>query len=304
METTVPQVIFGFDMETDTGSWTPFYEGLLHGTPRLLSLLADEGITGTFFFVGEAARRYPEIVCDVAAAGHEVGAHSLYHETLGVQLFDIPGIVPLLPHEIEPRLALATEYVQQALGSKVVSFRCPRLFGGTEVVNALEHLGYRADASYPMYYYQERLAPYHPSRGDWTQEGESDVLEIPNFADLTVESHDPYGRDRDQWPLYRTESAGALMRHINNFLGFLGERGVSPVLCFYFHPWEFWEMPQGLIHFGEGAVLPDPFLVQNCGDYALTQFTALIALLKAHGARFTTCKAFADNHERLAEGTR
>jgi hypothetical protein len=65
----------------------------------------------------------------------------------------------------------------------VVSFRCPRLFGSTAVVNALEALGYRTDASYPLYYYRKRLAPYHPSREDWTQEGESRLLEIPNFAE-------------------------------------------------------------------------------------------------------------------------
>ena len=34
-------VVLGFDMETDIGSWTPFYEGLTKGTPRLLDLLAE-----------------------------------------------------------------------------------------------------------------------------------------------------------------------------------------------------------------------------------------------------------------------
>jgi len=287
------QVIFGLDMETDVGSWTPFYEGLQHGTPRLLHTFAEQEITGTFFFTGDAARRYPGIVREVAAAGHEVGCHSLYHETVGAPLFDIPGIYPLLDHEVQPRLALATEWVEQALGEKVTSFRCPRLFGGTAVVNALAALGYTADASYPMYFYRERLAPYHPSPADWTREGDSPVLEIPNFADMSIESHDPFGRDRDQWPLFRTESADALMVHVDNFLAWLAARHVPPVLCFYFHPWEFWEMPQGAIHYGEGAVLPDKFLVENCGDYALAQFVRLIALLRERGAEFTTCRALA-----------
>ncbi len=30
------------------------------------------------------------------------------------------------------------------------------------------------------------------------------------------------------------------------------------VLAFYFHPWEFWPMPQDFISFGEGAVRPNP----------------------------------------------
>jgi len=287
------KVILGFDMETDIGSWTPYYEGLVHGTPLLLNVLETAGATGTFFFVGDAARRYPEIVRDVATAGHEVGCHSLYHETVGDAMFPIPGITPLLPHEVEPRLALSTELVEQALGDKVVSFRAPRLFGGTAVVNALERLGYLADASYPMYFYRDRLAPYHPSRVDWTQEGESAVLEIPNFADMAMVSQDEYGRDRDQWPLFRTESATALITHIDAFLAYVRARNIAPVLCFYFHPWEFWEMPQGAIHYGEGSVTPDPFLVKNCGAYALREFTTLLQLLHERGATFTTCRELA-----------
>ena len=44
------RVILGFDCETDVGSWTPFYEGLVHGTPVILELLDKHKITGTFFF--------------------------------------------------------------------------------------------------------------------------------------------------------------------------------------------------------------------------------------------------------------
>ena len=87
------------------------------------------------------------------------------------------------------------------------SFRAPRLWGSTAMVNALEDLNYVADASYPLFFYQKRLAPYHPARTDWTAEGDMRIVEIPNFADMTIESKDPHGRDRDSWPLFRTEGA-------------------------------------------------------------------------------------------------
>lgn len=285
-------VIFGFDCETDVGSWTPFYEGLQHGTPKLLALLERKGVAATFFFTGEAAAQFPHLVRQVAQAGHEVGCHSLYHETVGDPIFAIPGIRPLLPEEVPLRLRRATEWVAQALGEPPVSFRCPRLWGSTAVVNALEELGYVADASYPLYYYCQPLTPYHPSREDWTQPGDLKILEIPNFADLTIESHDPYGRDRDQWPLFRTESAQRLMQHIDNFVGFVSGQGLPAVLCFYFHPWEFLPMPSEF-HFGEGSVVPDPFLIQNCGDYALQQLEALVDGLKERSARFLTARALA-----------
>ena len=62
-------LILGFDMETDVGSWIPFYEGLNHATPKLLDLLAGEGVKATFFFVGDAAGKHPDVVRDVQQPG-------------------------------------------------------------------------------------------------------------------------------------------------------------------------------------------------------------------------------------------
>lgn len=295
--TAIP-VILGFDMETDVGSWTPFYEGLVNGTPLVLETLRQHDACGTFFFVGTAAQVHPEVVRLVQAAGHEIGCHALYHETVGDQLFPIPGMTPLLPHEVEPRLALATRLVSAAAGGTPMrSFRAPRLFGSTQMIRALADLGYIADASLPMYAFPERLAPYRPSRDDWTRPGDMALWEFPNFADVAMASGDPLGRDRDQWPLFRTASAAALLARVDAFLTHVRSRGVPPVLTFYFHPWEFWPMPQGPIQFGEGAVTPDPFLVANCGGYALEQLGLLLQGLRERGAGFTTCATYAE--ERL-----
>ncbi len=280
-------VLLGFDMESDIGSWTPFYEGLRHATPKILEIFQRHEITGTFYFVGAAAQAVPASVMAVVKAGHEIGTHSLYHETVGDAIFPIPGHQPLLPHEIKPRLALNTDWLQAIAGSRPVSFRCPRLFGSTAVCNALEELGYISDASYPMYFHLKQVAPYHPDRNDWTKSGDLRLVEIPNFADLSIVSKDPYGRERDQWPKFRTESAEKLLTHVDNFLRYLDVHRIEQkVLCFYFHPWEFHPMPEGLIHFGEGSVRPDPFITKNCGDYALKQLELLIEGLKARGARF------------------
>ncbi|MGD0114039.1 MAG: polysaccharide deacetylase family protein [Armatimonadota bacterium] len=280
--------VFGFDMETDIGSWTPFYEGLVNGTPRILDLLSDMGIVATFYFTGHAAKAHPEVVAEVDSAGHEVGCHSLYHETVGDELFPIPGIHPLLAEEVPLRLKVATDHVTQALGREISSFRCPRLFGSTAVINALEALGYQTDASYPLYYYRERLTPYHPSRTDWTREGDSPILEIPNFADLAKDSQDPLGRDRDQWPKYRTEGAQSLLAAADSFIAVAHGRGLPAVLCFYLHPWEFVEMPSHPIHYGEGSVIPDPFIIAGCGDRALRELRSVIRGLQARGSEFST----------------
>ncbi|MFA7230530.1 MAG: polysaccharide deacetylase family protein, partial [Victivallaceae bacterium] len=149
------RTVLGFDMETDIGSWTPWYEGLRHGTPVILDILKKHEITGTFYFTGDSCRKNPDVPATVITAGHEVGCHTLFHETIGEALFDIPGMMPILPEEVENRIRLATEWVEEVAGVRPVSFRCPRLFGSTAVVNALEKLGYKTDATYPMYYFRE-----------------------------------------------------------------------------------------------------------------------------------------------------
>lgn len=280
------QVVLGFDMETDVGSWTPFYEGLVQGAPHILEVLERHDVSATFFFTAASAEAHPEIVGAVKDAGHEIACHGLFHETIGDPLFDIPGDFPLLAEEVGHRLLVATERIETVSGVRPVSFRAPRLWGSTKMINTLEELGYRTDASYPMYYYRKRLAPYHPSRSDWTEPGDSALVELPNFADLSSPSSDPYGRDLDQWPLFRTESAAALLKHVDGFAAYSRAAGSTPFLCFYMHPWEFHPMPQGDIHFGEGSVRPDPFIVKNCGDYAVEQLDLLVETMLRRGAVF------------------
>ena len=215
-------LIFGIDVETDIGSFTPFYEGVKKGVPILLEIFKENNIKGTFYFTGESAKENPEIAKMAANSDNEIGCHSLYHETLGDELFPIPGVKPLLPDEVFPRIKLATEWVEKYSSIKPVSFRCPRLWGSTTVANSLEKIGYISDSSYPMYFYKKQFAPYYPSYEDWTTEGNMKLLEIPVFADMAMESKDPpLERDRDQWPLFRTKGAEHLMEKIIGFNNFV-----------------------------------------------------------------------------------
>lgn len=287
-------VMIGIDVETDIGSFTPFYEGVKKGIPILLDMFKEHDVKGTFFFTGESAGENPEMARMVAESTSEVGCHSLYHETVGDELFPIPGVKPLLPHEVFPRLKLATEWIEEVAGVRPVSFRCPRLWGSTAVVNALEELGYVSDATYPMYFYREQFAPYHPSREDWTKKGDMNILQIPNFADMVMESEDsPLERDRDQWPLFRTKGAEHLMEKINGFLGFVREKQLPEVICLYIHPWEFIPAEKEY-NFGEATVIPDEFITYGCGDIAISEMSKLIKLLKADGAEFVTAKELSE----------
>ncbi|NCC69587.1 MAG: hypothetical protein EOM14_15620 [Clostridia bacterium] len=88
------------------------------------------------------------------------------------------------------------------------------------------------------------------------------------------------------------------MKHADGFCGYAQDRGIRPFLCFYFHPWEFHEMPQGEIHYGEGSVRPDPFIVKNCGRYAAGQFDRLVGMLRDRGAVFLQAGQAAELHNQ------
>jgi peptidoglycan/xylan/chitin deacetylase (PgdA/CDA1 family) len=285
-------VVIGVDTETDIGSFTPFYNGVEKGTPLLMDLFEKKGIPATFFMVAEAAQKFPELTREIKQRGFEVGCHTIHHETIGDPLFEIPLVKPVLPEEIPHRLEVATAMIAEVIGEAPQSFRAPRLWGSTIMVNTLEKLGYLADATYPLYYYQERVTPYYPSAKDWTQEGNLSILEIPNFADLTIESHDQYGRDRDQWPLFRTEGAESLMKHVNSMIAYCADRNLPAVFCFYIHPWEFIEMPSRL-SYGEATVEPLQFIIKNCGPRALTELSKVIDAFKDKGAHFYSAAGLA-----------
>lgn len=51
-------------------------------TPRLLDMLKERGMKGTFFVVGQCAAEYPQIMKRIVEEGHEVASHSWSHPNL------------------------------------------------------------------------------------------------------------------------------------------------------------------------------------------------------------------------------
>jgi hypothetical protein len=283
-------VIFGFDMETDIGSYLKSYSGVRAGTYLILELLQRYGIPATFFFTGEAARSNEKVVRDVAAEGYDVGCHSLRHETVGEAHFDMPGDSPILEEEVEHRLELNKRIVQELCGSEPVSFRAPRLWQGQAQLRALEKLGFLADASYSVFAHRQRLVPYHPSREDWLVPGDMRILEIPNFAfDQGTYNFDRFFCKNDQWPLLRLLGARFVFDRLGPVIQRQAELSETCVLLFYLHPWEFQPMPARHVY-SEGTMRFRPELHRNCGPKMAAQFERFIQLALEDGYRFASCR--------------
>lgn len=57
-----------------------FDDGPTSATPGILKALDKLGVKATFFVTGKAAEAHPDILREIAAAGHTIGMHSYSHE--------------------------------------------------------------------------------------------------------------------------------------------------------------------------------------------------------------------------------
>ncbi len=54
--------------------------GAHEGIPRILRLVNEYDLPGTFYIPGDTADRHPDRVAEIVASGHEVGHHGYLHE--------------------------------------------------------------------------------------------------------------------------------------------------------------------------------------------------------------------------------
>ena len=122
------QIVLGFDMETDVGSWTPYYEGMVHGTPAILSLLEQHDLTATFFFtvMNYAVQMWPWVIvalCAITLYGRELAdpemtyvwmmGRWLPHGILGIMMV---SLIAAFMSTISTHLNLGGSYMINRMG--------------------------------------------------------------------------------------------------------------------------------------------------------------------------------------------
>jgi len=88
------------------------------GTDAVLKVLAGHGVTATFFVLLSRTRRYPGLLSEMLAAGHEIGLHGVDHQRL----------TTLEPAHVAQRTADARHELEDTIGREVRWFRPP--YGG------------------------------------------------------------------------------------------------------------------------------------------------------------------------------
>ncbi len=95
--------------------WDDYESRVVKNTHRILKLLDDHQVRGTFFVLGWVAEKHPSLVRDIQKSGHEIGCHSYQHRL----------IYKMTPEEFRSDLRQAGQVIEQITAEPVTAFRAP-----------------------------------------------------------------------------------------------------------------------------------------------------------------------------------
>ena len=210
-----------FSGVVDRSRWDSYTSRVEANTRRLLELLAELNVHGTFFTLGWVAERFPGLVREIAAGGHELACHSYWHRL----------IYKLDPAEFREDTRRAKNIIEQVSGQPVLGYRAPTYSVIDRSVWALEilsELGFTYDSSiFPIRHdrYGMPDAPRAPFR---FQTPSGPMTEFPITTFRLAGHNMPVG-------------GGGYLRLLPSLYTRLGLQRVQnegiPIVI-YIHPWE------------------------------------------------------------------
>ena len=144
----------------DRSKWGEYSSRVETNTRRILDLLDECQAPATFFILGWVAERYPGLVREIVARGHEPACHSYWHRL----------VYQLSPEEFRADTIRAKAVIEQAAGTEVRGYRAPSYSITARSLWALEilaEIGFAYDSSvFPIRHdlYGIPAAPRYPFR--------------------------------------------------------------------------------------------------------------------------------------------
>jgi polysaccharide deacetylase family protein (PEP-CTERM system associated) len=190
---------------------------------RLLGILSEHDVRGTFFVLGWLAERTPALVRRIAAAGHEIACHGFSHQLVYRQS----------QAEFREETIRAKHFLEDTVGHEVLGYRAASFSVTRDSLWALDvliDLGFRYDSS---------IFPIH-----------HDLYGLPGAIPEPHRVSAPSGRTLAEFPMSAARflgvqvpvSGGGYFRILPYWLTRRGlkqinERRKRP-FAFYLHPWE------------------------------------------------------------------
>jgi peptidoglycan-N-acetylglucosamine deacetylase len=153
--------------------WDKRGPALERQTEVVLTLLDELGVKATFFVLGITAARYPELLQEIAARGHEIASHGHAHERVHAQTAD----------SFRADVQRGLETVEARAGVRPIGFRAPA-FSITRATpwayDVLGELGFEYDSSqYDSPRVPNRIAPIPRAPYRLRAESGAELWELP-----------------------------------------------------------------------------------------------------------------------------
>lgn len=207
--------------------WDTHGPALERQTHTVLDLLDELGAQATFFFLGITVQRYPELVQQIAARGHEPACHGFAHERVFRQTRD----------EFAADLERAAALIAEIAGRRPVSYRAPAFSINRATPWAYDVLaehGFRFDSSqYDSPKVPNRIGGIPDAPYRLELESGRELWELPVAVTRIRGRVLPIGGGS----YWRLLPSAAIVRGLRR----TGETNPFPVL--YFHPYEFDPQP-------------------------------------------------------------
>lgn len=153
-------------------AWEKHEVRIYEGTEKILTSLAERNMKGTFFCVGWLAEHHPQVIKDIAAAGHHLGCHSYQHELA----------LRFTKEEFKEDTYKAKRLIEDVAGCEVDAFRVPS-FSITKdnlwTFDVLADLGFKYDSSVFPSTHEFGGIPTYPAKPSILHTHNGDLKEFP-----------------------------------------------------------------------------------------------------------------------------
>ena len=205
----------------DRDSWAGRECRVERNVERILALLARENVHATFFTLGWIAERYPQVVRDIVAGGHELASHGYGHLRASDQTRE----------EFRDDITRSKALLEDIGGQQVLGYRAPSFSIGTAnlwALDVLQEAGYRYSSSiYPIQH--DHYGMPDAPRFAFYPNGPDGLLEIPITTVQVMQRKLPAGGGG-----YFRLLPYALSRWMMERVNQVDQQSA----IFYFHPWE------------------------------------------------------------------
>ena len=205
--------------QIDRSTWEGRECRVERNVDRLLSLFSDRGAHATFFALGWIAERYPHLVRQIVAAGHEIASHGYGHLRCTDQSRG----------DFRDDVRRAKDLLEDLAGQRVLGYRAPSFSigaGNLWAFDCLERAGYRYSSSiYPIAHDHYGM-PDAPRFAHRVRPG---LIEVPVTTTRFFNRNWP-SSGGGYFRLMPYAMSRRLLKRVNRI-----DRQAA---VFYFHPWE------------------------------------------------------------------